>query len=155
MARANFCTPIFCIFHHSLPCLCEKKGRDFANKRIREIAQGIALAFDATAEVNVLPDGYSALINHDRETDLVLETAEMLYGRGHVKLKAEPSMGGEDFSYFIENTPGAFYHIGCTPIDKMPAPALHSPHFSPDERCMHQGMMMQAAIVLREMGVEL
>ena len=132
----------------------DPKMRAFAHKRIREIAQSVALAFDATAEVNVL-DGYSALINHDRETDLVLETAAELFGRGHVKLKAEPSMGGEDFSYFIENTPGAFYHIGCTPIDKMPAPALHSPHFIPDERCMHQGMMMQTALVLKEMGIEL
>lgn len=133
----------------------DPKMRAFAHKRIREIAQGVALAFAATAEVNVLPDGYSALINHERETDLVLETAEALFGRGHVKLKAEPSMGGEDFSYFIENTPGAFYHIGCTPIDKMPAPALHSPHFCPDERSMHQGIMMQTAIVLKEMGIEL
>ena len=114
----------------------------------------MALAFDATAELNVL-DGYSALINHERETDLVLETAEELFGKGHVKIKDEPSMGGEDFSYFIENTPGAFYHIGCTPIDRMPAPVLHSRHFCPDERCILQGILMQTALVLKETGTEL
>ncbi|MBQ8507583.1 MAG: amidohydrolase [Clostridia bacterium] len=132
----------------------DPKLRALGHKRIREIAQSVALAFGASAEVNVM-DGYSVLINHDRETDLVLDLATELFGKGHVKLKAEPSMGGEDFSYFIEDRPGAFYHIGCTPIDRMPAAALHSPHFCADERCIHQGMMMQSAIVLKEMGVEL
>ena len=133
---------------------CDPKMRAFAHKRIRESAHGVALAFGATAEANVL-DGYSALVNHDREAELVLETAAELFGSSSVKIKAEPSMGGEDFSYFIENTPGAFYHIGCTPIDRMPAPALHSPHFSPDERCIRYGMLMQAALVMKETGLEL
>lgn len=132
----------------------DPKMRTFAQKRIREIAQGVALAFGATAEVNVL-DGYSSLINHDNETDLVIDLATELFGRASVKIKEEPSMGGEDFSYFIENTPGAFYHVGCTPLSKMSAPALHSPHFFADERCIQQGMAMQAAIVLKELGMEL
>ena len=132
----------------------EPKLRSYCHKRIREIAQSVALAFGASAEVNV-KDGYSVLMNHDRETDLLFGLAEELFGKGHVKTKDEPSMGGEDFSYFIEECPGAFYHIGCTPLDKLPAPALHSPHFVPDERCIQQGMMMQTAIVLKEMGVEL
>lgn len=132
----------------------DPKIRAFAQRRIREIAQGVALAFGATAEVTV-HDGYSALINHERETDLVFDLAQELFGRGHVKRKEAPSMGGEDFSYFIENTPGAFYHIGCTPLDHLPAPALHSPQFHADERCIHQGIMMQTALVLRETGAEL
>lgn len=132
----------------------EPKLRDFALRRIREIAQGVALAYGATAEVNVL-EGYIALVNHERETELVMDLARRLLGKTHLKLKAEPSMGGEDFSYFIANTPGAFYHIGCTPLDKLPAPALHSPHFSADERCMLTGMLMQTAIVLEETGTEI
>ena len=81
--------------------------------------------------------------------------AQELFGRGHVKLKLAPSMGGEDFSFFTEKVPGAFYHIGCSPIDRMPAPALHSQHFCADERCIHQGLMMQMGIVLTETGTEL
>ena len=112
------------------------------------------MAFGATAEVKVL-DGYSVLVNHERETDLVLDVAQELFGRGHVKMKLAPSMGGEDFSFFTEKVPGAFYHIGCSPIDRMPAPALHSQHFCADERCIHQGLMMQMGIVLTETGTEL
>ena len=132
----------------------DPKLRAFAHRRIREIAQGVALAHGATAEVNVL-DGYNALVNHERETELVKSVACEIFGKGHFKVKEEPSMGGEDFSYFIANTPGAFYHIGCTPLDKMPAPALHSPHFVPDERCILTGMLMQTAIVLEETGTQI
>ena len=132
----------------------DSKLRLYAQRRIREISQGVALAFGATAEVEVR-EGYSALVNRERETNLVLDLARELYGRGHMKVKEAPSMGGEDFSYFLEECPGAFYHIGCTPLDHFPAPALHSPQFQADERCIHQGMMMQTAIVLTETGTQL
>ena len=132
----------------------DPKIHAYALSRIREIAQGVALAYGATAEVNVL-DGYTALVNHERETQLVMDLAEEIFGKGHLKIKAEPSMGGEDFSYYIAETPGAFYHIGCTPLDKMPAPALHNPHFNADERCICTGMLMQTAIVLKETGTEI
>jgi metal-dependent amidase/aminoacylase/carboxypeptidase family protein len=82
----------------------------------------------------------------------VVDTAKALFGPQSVRIKESPSMGGEDFSYFIEHNPGAFYHIGCTPPEKMPAPALHSPLFDPDERCILTGLLMQTALALRETG---
>lgn len=127
--------------------------RTYMQKRIREVASGVASAFGGSAEVKIL-EGYSALVNHPRETRLVLDTAAALFGAENVILKDGPSMGGEDFSYFIEKTPGAFYHIGCTPREDLPAPALHSPLFHPDERCLLTGLMMQTAIALYETGTE-
>lgn len=132
----------------------DPKLRAYAHKRIREIAQSVALAYGATAEVNVL-DGYMALVNHEAETERVMDLAQRMLGKGHLKIKEEPSMGGEDFSYFIEETPGAFYHIGCTAPDKMPGAPLHNKNFVPDEECIRQGMEMQTAIVLKETGTEL
>ena len=123
-------------------------------ERIREMSANIAAAFGAEAKVEII-EGYSPLVNHDREAKLVLNLASELFGENKVILKDAPSMGGEDFSYFIEDTPGAFYHIGCTPEEKMPGAALHNPGFSPDEECLRQGLMMQTGIVLREMGIEL
>ena len=127
--------------------------RAYMQKRIREVASGVASGFGGSAEVKIL-EGYSALVNHPRETRLVLDTAAALFGAENVILKDGPSMGGEDFSYFIEKTPGAFYHIGCTPREDLPAPALHSPLFHPDERCLLTGLMMQTAIALYETGTE-
>jgi metal-dependent amidase/aminoacylase/carboxypeptidase family protein len=122
-------------------------------RRIREVASGVASAFGATAEVTII-EGYSALVNHPREAKRVLDTAAALFGAENVILKESPSMGGEDFSYFVEKTPGAFYHIGCTPREDLPAPALHSPLFHPDERCILTGLMMQTALALLETGTE-
>lgn len=127
--------------------------RAFLQKRIREVASGVAGAFGGGAEVKIL-EGYSALVNHPREAKLVLDTAQALFGSDHVLLKDGPSMGGEDFSYFVEGNPGAFYHIGCTPREDLPAPALHSPLFSPDERCILTGLQMQLALALTETETE-
>lgn len=126
----------------------------FARKRVEQIAKGVAEGFGATVKIE-WPDSYSALVNHARETNVVLNLARELFGRENVKLKEYPSMGAEDFSYLIEERPGAFYHIGCTPPEKLPAPALHSPQFFADERCIRQGMMMQTGIVLTETKTEL
>lgn len=126
----------------------------FARKRVEEIARCVAEGFGATVKIE-WPDSYSALVNHARETNVVLNLARELFGRENVKLKEHPSMGAEDFSYLIEECPGAFYHIGCTPLQDLPAPALHSPKFFADERCIHQGMMMQTGIVLTETKTDL
>ena len=128
--------------------------RHMMQERIREMSECIAAAFGAEARVEII-EGYSPLVNHDREAKLVLGLVGELFGEDKVIHKDAPSMGGEDFSYFIEDTPGAFYHIGCTPADKMPGIPLHNPGFDPDEECLRQGLMMQTGIVLREMGIEI
>ena len=132
----------------------DPKQRLFALHQIDKIARGIACSMGGSAKLTVI-DGYAPLVNHEREAQLVLDIARDLYGKVHVIEKDAPSMGGEDFSYFIEETPGAFYHLGCTPADKMPAPSLHNRNFMPDEECIRQGIEMQTAIVLAETGTEL
>ena len=132
----------------------DPKNRAFALQHIEKVARGIAASFGGSAKLTVV-DGYAPLVNHTKEAEMVLEIARELYGNTNVIVKEAPSMGGEDFSYFIEETPGAFYHIGCTSPDKMPAAPLHNKNFSPDEECIRQGIEMQTAIVLRETGTEL
>lgn len=132
----------------------DPKLRMLALRTIDKIAHGIAEGMGGNSKMTVV-DGYAPLVNHERETNLVLDLARELYNNVHVIVKDAPSMGGEDFSYFIEDTPGAFYHIGCTSPDKMPAPPLHNRNFMVNEECIRQGMEMQTAIVLRETGTEL
>lgn len=127
--------------------------RAMLKERIRSVCENVAQAFGAAAEVQIV-EGYCPLVNHPRETKRVLDAARALFGEGAVVQKDGPSMGGEDFSYFVESNPGAFYHIGCTPPEKLPAPALHSPLFSPDERCILTGLQMQLALALTETGTE-
>lgn len=132
----------------------DPKHRSFAMHHIEKVARGIAASFGGSAKVTII-DGYAPLVNHDHKAELVLETARELYGNTNVIVKDAPSMGGEDFSYFIEETPGAFYHIGCTAPDKMPGAPLHNKNFMPDEECIRQGIEMQTALVLKETGTKL
>lgn len=129
----------------------DSKLRAFCQKRIREICAGTAEAFGARAEVTI-EEGYSALINSAKEADTVLKTAAALYGEANTIVKDQPSMGGEDFSYFSEAAPGAFYHLGVTKPEDLPAPGLHSPLFHAEEEAILRGIEMQTALCLIETG---
>ena len=118
-------------------------------RRICEICQGVAAAFDTSIDVNIV-EGYCPLVNHEEEAKRVLRLGEALLGEGRASLRRDPSMGGEDFSFFVREKPGAFWHLGCS--EDLPAPSLHSRDFRLDERCLPIGAAMQAGLVLSAMG---
>ena len=121
--------------------------RAMMKRRIEEVASGVAQAMGCSAEVEVIP-GYAALVNDEAEAERVHRVAARLLGAQNAVIKPEPSMGGEDFSFFCDCAPGAFFHLGCVPAQKMPAPPLHSRDFMLDEDCLVIGAMMHAALVL-------
>lgn len=121
--------------------------RTAMKQRIADIAGGVASAMGCTAETEIIP-GYAALVNDSAEAARVRRVARALLGAENVLDKEAPSMGGEDFSFFGDCAPGAFYHIGCSRADELPAPPLHSRDFHLDEGCLAIGVMMHAALVL-------
>ena len=46
-------------------------------------------------------------------------------------------MGGEDFSYYLEHCPGAYFRIGSNDGN---AKDLHTPHFDINEECIFTGI---------------
>lgn len=118
-------------------------------ERIADISRGIAEGMGCTAEVEIIP-GYAALVNDDQEVARVKRVAGALFGAENVLEKAAPSMGGEDFSFFSDCAPGAFFHVGCVSPEWMPAPPLHSRDFCLDEKCLTIGTMMHVALALDE-----
>ena len=125
--------------------------RTLMKRRIREISAGIAAAFGATVDVEIT-DGYSALINDPAEAARALRLAGELLGRENALLRADPSMGGEDFSFFAEQAPAAFFHLGCA--SQQPAAPLHSAGFTVDERCLPIGSVMHCALVFDKLNEE-
>lgn len=115
--------------------------------RIAAIAQNVAIAMGCEAEVYAVP-GYAALVNDGGEAERVKRVAARLFGAENVVEKPAPSMGGEDFSFFSDCAPGAFFHIGCVNSAWMPAPPLHSRDFRIDEDCLTVGTLMHVALVL-------
>lgn len=121
--------------------------RAMMKRRIGEVAGGVAAAMGCTAEVRIT-SGYAALVNDEAEAGRVMRVGARLLGERNVVRKAAPSMGGEDFSFFCESVPGAFFHLGCVKKEDMPAPLLHSRDFHLDEDCLTVGAMMHVALVL-------
>ena len=121
--------------------------RAMMKRRIAEVASGVAAAVGCTAEV-CITSGYAALVNDEAEAGRVMRVGARLLGEKNVVRKAAPSMGGEDFSFFCESVPGAFFHLGCVKKEDMPAPLLHSRDFHLDEDCLTVGAMMHVALVL-------
>lgn len=121
--------------------------RAMMKRRIAEVASGVAAAMGCTAEV-CITSGYAALVNDEAEAGRVMRVGARLLGEKNVVRKAAPSMGGEDFSFFCERVPGAFFHLGCVKKEDMPAPLLHSRDFHLDEGCLTVGAMMHVALVL-------
>jgi amidohydrolase len=85
--------------------------RELMERRMNEIAAGIAAGFGARIDVNY-KRGYPSTRNHPDETAFAASVASEIVGAGNVDAAAPPVMGGEDFSYMLERRPGAFLFIG-------------------------------------------
>jgi amidohydrolase len=122
--------------------------REVLRQRIADTATNIACACQASAEVRNFK-GYPVTVNDPKLTLWSLPTLTRVAGdRGVVHVPK--TGGGEDFSYYQQNVPGAFYFIGITPRGKDPAqaPANHSPHFYVDEAGLLLGLRLLSHLVV-------
>jgi metal-dependent amidase/aminoacylase/carboxypeptidase family protein len=85
--------------------------RNLAETRIREIVAGVAKAMGGSAEVEY-KRGYPSTINSEHEAQFAAKVGERVFGKQNVLTDAEPTMGGEDFSYMLQARPGAYVFLG-------------------------------------------
>jgi hippurate hydrolase len=128
-------------------------SRERVRAGVRQVAEGIAAAHGATAEVDLEP-GYPVTINDHDYAEFVLETARSIVGPDDVIEMPEPIMGAEDFSYVLQRVRGAMAFLGGRPLDVDPAtaPQNHSNHVVFDEPAMAVGTALYAAVALRHLG---
>jgi amidohydrolase len=120
-----------------------RKLRPEMPKRIEAIVRGITEGFGARFDLDYV-QRYPATINHESGVELFLGVAQKALGNDKVHL-TPPSMGAEDFSYYLEKIPGAFWWIGCHKDDaEDPGYGLHHPSFDLDERCLPVGAHLLA-----------
>ncbi len=87
--------------------------RSFFEKKINEIASGIAKANGAEAKIEFhLTNKYPPTINSKKESEFAANVAKKIFGDANVNTEIDPSMGGEDFSYLLEKKPGSYLYIG-------------------------------------------
>lgn len=129
----------------------DRQTRNKAKELIKKISENVALGLGGNAEV-YFEDGYIELINDDNVMKIVEETAVEVVGKENIVYKEYPSLGGEDFSYFADKVPSAFFHIGCGNEALKTTAPLHSDKFALDEDCLKVGIEMEVRTVLKLLG---
>jgi len=139
-----------------IPPTAEMVGtvRTFANevqalvaRRMEAIVTHVAEAFGATATLQfdqITPP----LVNAEAPTAFVRQIAEEILGEGGV-VPGEPSMGGEDMSFYLEKVPGCFFFLGSRNEAKGLVYGHHHPRFDIDEGALPLGAAILATAALR------
>ncbi|MCD8087005.1 MAG: M20 family metallopeptidase [Oscillospiraceae bacterium] len=117
------------------------EARRQATAAVRQTALDAAEKYGVQADVHIR-ESYPGVVNHDNMSLLAERAARSLLGDSQVTVLSCPTMTTEDFGYFIENTPGCFYHFGVG--GDYP---LHSDHFLPDSRLLPLAAAAHAAVI--------
>ncbi|HEY0519457.1 MAG TPA: M20 family metallopeptidase [Ilumatobacteraceae bacterium] len=131
-----------------------ERTRRLVHDGIRRVAEGIAAAHDAEVIVNLV-DGYPVTVNDKTQADVALGIATDLVGADRTLRLPNPIMGAEDFSYVLQEIPGAMVFLGGTHHDRNLATAApnHSNRVVFDEEAMVTGTAMYAALALNHLSV--
>jgi amidohydrolase len=123
----------------------DAKVQERAHVRIREIAEGTAKTFGATAEVEIRE--FTPVTWNDPDLVARMRAAfEAAVGKANV-IDDKPVMGAEDFAFYGKRAPGLFFFLGVAPKGK-PAPGqLHTPTFDPDEGCIEVGIRAASGLI--------
>ena len=102
-----------------VPDTCEIQGTvrtftlevlDMIEQRMRDVAQHTAAAFGASVQFD-FHRNYPPTINHAAEAQFVRQVMQEVVGTD-MTLPFDPTMGAEDFSFFLQAKPGAYFMIG-------------------------------------------
>ncbi len=105
--------------------------------KIRRTASSLAVLNDAEIKVIFKP-GYPPVINEETATKLAISVSEKLVGKEKTIAIPFPSLGGEDFSYFLQQVPGCFVRFGAAK-EGHEMMSSHSPKFDFDEEVLRVG----------------
>lgn len=124
------------VLEGTVRCLSEEVRRDLP-ERMRRMIQGICDGYGGRFELDYQL-GYPSLQNSPDETGFVLLAANRFLGPQHVHSDIKPVLGAEDFAFFAQKVPSAYFFLGCQ-SPGAPVRPLHSGHFDFDERVLYIG----------------
>ena len=122
------------------------ENRDKVDEMIRNIAQGIAEANGATADVKITHGSMVGAINHQRSAELVTRSIKELFGEEGFR-EDVPGMGTEDFGCFITENEGAYYLSGAQ-IPDIPVYPGHTSKYMIDEAAIPKMAALHAQIAV-------
>lgn len=115
---------------------------------IKRMVVNIAASMNGTAEVNYT-FGSPPLINNEEIVDIVGSAVTDLLGKEKLVHLNYPSMGGEDFAFYLEQLPGMMFRLG-TANEKMESKlALHNSRLIFDENSIATGIAIMCEVAMR------
>ncbi len=121
--------------------------QEMVHRRLREVAEGTAAAHGVRAEVRI-DLGYPATFNDSEKVDFAARVAREVAGDGAVITDRLREMGAEDFSYMLQERPGAYLFLG-----QGTGPGLHHPGFDFNDAVAPVGASFFARLVERAQPV--
>lgn len=113
---------------------------------LKRIVQSIETMYDVYADLD-FEEGLPAVINSKRGAEIAEIAAKDVVPAAKVISQGFPSLGGEDFSFYLQRIEGCMVRFGAAlPTEKSPA---HSSGFDFDENCLEIGSRWLAAVALR------
>lgn len=126
-------------------CL-ENESRDFVNKRLEEIVDGVTKTMGGSYEYEY-EYGYPALYNDNNMTDFLVELCNESFGQNSMIILPKGAMGGEDAAYYFEKVPGVYYGLNAV-IEGEEVYPMHHPKVKLNEDVFEKGckVLVEGAI---------
>ena len=125
--------------------------REELKSRIEQVVQGVVRSFGMDYRFDY-EYGYPVLINDPEMSKLVASACAQGIGKENVVV-IKPSMGGEDFAYYLEKRPGSFFNLGSRNEEKGIVQPYHNSLFDIDEDVLPFGVEMFVRIIDRYLGL--
>ncbi|MGX2958381.1 M20 family metallopeptidase [Peribacillus sp. JNUCC 23] len=120
----------------------DNETRAHIEKQIEQYAENVANIYGASAEVEYI-HGTQPVINDEYSAKFVQKVASEAFGKD-VLYTEKPTMGGEDFSFYLDEAPGSFALVGSGNPDKDTEWAHHHGKFNIDEDALVTGAELYA-----------
>ncbi len=112
---------------------------------IRRVATGVATGLGAAAEVDFRLI-FAPLVNHASETQAIADAAAELVGDANVNRAQTPAMASEDFSFMLEQVPGAYINLG-----NGDSASVHNHRYNFNDEAIPFGSALYARLVERQL----
>jgi metal-dependent amidase/aminoacylase/carboxypeptidase family protein len=121
--------------------------------QVPRLIRDIASAHGLTADVEYATE-YPVTVNDAAESAFATGTIAEAFGPGRGEIAQFPITGAEDFSFVLEEVPGAFVFLGACPPDRDPeiAPTNHSALALFDDAALAEGTALYAELALRRLA---
>ena len=121
-------------------------ARNQIRASIERRCTGIADANDCDLRFDWI-EGYPPTVNDPAMSDYVSRVAKQTLGADRYYSVPRPSMGGEDFAYYLQQIPGCFFLLGVEPLERDSHPPLHSDRFDFTDDSIAVGIKMFVELV--------